>query len=83
MAKKWYASPHNGESNLEDPFPLAYQKSAQSDNKNLYQKYLIHPEMTEKQQKKKKLYLNDRIWQKSGRNQSHKGLSFSQKVVFL
>ena len=40
------------ESNSEDPFPLTYQKLAQSNNKNLYQKYPTHLEMTEKQQKK-------------------------------
>ena len=34
--------------------PLTYQKSAQLDNTNLYQKYPTCPETTEKQQKNSK-----------------------------
>ena len=69
--------------NSEHLFPSTYQRSAQSDNKKLQQKYLLHPEMTKNNKKQQKFYLNDEIWQKQGQNQYFKGLSFAQKVVFL
>ena len=83
MAKKWHVSLHRSVSNSEDPFPLAYQKSAQSDNKNLYQKYPTRPETTEKQQKTAKTLSKRSNLAKTRAKSIHKGLSFPQKAIFL